>query len=213
MASFVFSRIQIPWGRDAVKNGNHDSLRVRIHNKGINPLVVNDLILSNASLWKLDKLKGITYTSAALPLTIASGTYADLIVKFIAKDQGTRVVVLHETLTIVSNDDISPSKIVYLHGLWQKQGEGSNEPYSQEIINTFGFTTSTGFSKTDPDKGNPLTPKGDEIIPSYFVRADNSKPVYVIQMAAYHGCCVSSEKIMWHHLFFHAFKFHGEGML
>lgn len=195
---FVFSHIQIPWGRDSVKNYNHDSLAVRIHNKGINPLIIKNLTLSNSTLWKLDKLKGLIYSPSALPLTISSGTYADLMVKFIAVDQATRIKVLHETLTILSNDDANPTKIVYLDGLWQKQGEDKNEPYSQEMINTFGFKTVTGFGHTDPDKGNVLTPKGDEILPSYFVRADNSKPVYVIQMGAYHGCCITGEKIMWY---------------
>lgn len=195
---FVFSHIQIPWGRDSVKNHNHDSLKVRIHNKGISPLVISNLILSKDTLWKLEKLNGVTYSSSLLPLTIASGTYADLMVKFIENSETGRVRVFHETLTIVSNDDVTPSKVVNLHGLWQKKGEGVNEPYAQEMINTFGFKTLTGYGRTDPDKGNPLIPKGDEILPKYFVRVDATKPVYVIQMGAYHGCCITTERIMWH---------------
>lgn len=196
--NFVFSKIQTPWGRTDVKNTNHDSVVVRIHNKGINPLIVTNLSISNTALFSFDKLKGVAYSPSALPLTIASGTSADLTIRFIAVNQATRVKVVHETLTITSNDDAAPSKVIYLNGLWQKLGEGSNEPYAQEMINTFGFKTSTGFGHTDPDKGDPLKVKGDQILSSNFLRADNTKPVYVIQMGAYHGCCVSSEKIMWY---------------
>ncbi|MEO7802155.1 MAG: DNRLRE domain-containing protein, partial [Ginsengibacter sp.] len=196
--NFVFSKIQTPWGRTDVKNSNHDSVVVRIHNKGLNPLSIKTLSLSNTILFAFDKLKGVPYSASALPLSIASGTYADLTIKFIALNQATRVKVLQETLTITSNDDVAPSKIINLHGLWQKQGEGSNEPYAQEMITAFGFKTSTGFGHTDPDKGDPLKLKGDQILSSNFLRADNSKPVYVIQMGAYHGCCTASEKIMWY---------------
>lgn len=196
---FVFSRIQIPWTRDSIYTVNHDSVRIRIHNKGIDPLTVNNLVLSSTSRWRIENIKGVKYVpGSGLPLTISSGTYADLMVKFIAVDQATRVKIVNDTLTIVSNDAKFPSKTVFLSGIWQKQGEGSNEPYAQEIINTFGYKTSTGFGHTDPDKGDSTKLKGSEIKPSYFVRADTSRPVSVIQMSAYHGCCnTSPEKLIW----------------
>jgi hypothetical protein len=121
----------------------------------------------------------------------------NITVKFIAKDLATRVKVVHETLKIYSNDDSSPEKVVYLDGLWQAKGEGSNEPYAIEILDAFGFTTQTGFNHTDPDKGDSTKLKGDEIKPSYFVRADNAQPVSVTQLAAYHGCCTSGETLRW----------------
>ncbi len=195
----VFSRIQTPWSRDNITyNANHDSVILRIHNKGINPLIINNLILSNTTTWVIEKLNGVAYSPSALPLTIGSGFSADVKLKFIAVNQGTRIAILRETLTIVSNDDVSPAKIVSLNGLWQKLGEGTNEPYAQEMIDVFGFKTLTGFTHTDPDLGSPLKPKGDEIVPSYFVRADNSRPVSVRQMAAYHGCCYYTEAIRWY---------------
>lgn len=198
---FIFSKLQIPWTRDSVYAANHDSLRVRIHNKGINPLVVKNLLLSNSSGWKIDKIKGVTYNaSTSLPVSISSGTYADVIVKFIAIDQSTRLKVLHDTLTVVSNDDKFPSKKVFLNGIWQKQAEGINEPYAQEIINAFGFKTNTAFGQTDANKGDTsLALEGDEIRPSYFVRADNSKPVSITQIAAYHTCCnTAPANIAWY---------------
>ncbi|WP_018611216.1 malectin domain-containing carbohydrate-binding protein [Segetibacter koreensis] len=200
---FVFSRVQNPFSRDSVNgtnyNANHDSLTVRIHNNGINKLVITNLVLSNDTAWQLVKLKGANYVAdSSLPLTITSGSFADLTVKFIAVDAGTRVKILRDTLTVISNDDKFPSKLVYLNGLWQRWGESNNEPHAQEIINAFGFTSKTGFTHTDPDFGDSTKLKGDEIKPSFFVRADTTRPVMVRQIAAYHSCCTFTEKIMWY---------------
>ena len=197
---FVFSKVQIPWSRDTLNyNTNHDSVAVRINNKGINPLTINNLILSDNSAWKIEKVKGVPYTvGSGLPISIASGTYADVVVRFIAVDQATRVKILYDTLTIVSNDDKFPLKNVFLNGIWQSKGEGNNEPYAKEIINAFGFKTSTGFGHNDPDFGDSTKLKGDEIRSSYFVKADTSNPITIRQMSAYHGCCTQTENITWY---------------
>jgi len=196
---FVFSRVEVPWSRDTVTyNANHDSIAVRIHNKGINTLVIKGLALSNDSAWKIEKLKGVPYVpGSGFPLSITSGTYADVVIRFTAADQGTRVKILHDTLTIFSNDDKLPAKNVFLNGVWQKYGEGSNEPYAKEIINAFGFKTNTGFGHTDPDKGDSSKLKGDEIKPSYFTIADTSRPISIRQISSYHGCCTQAEAISW----------------
>lgn len=197
---FVFSKVQIPWSRDTVTyNSNHDSISIRIHNKGINTLIIKDLVLSNSSAWKIVKLKGAAYVpGSGLPLSVGSGTYADVLVRFTAVDQATRVKILHDTLTVVSNDDKFPAKAVYLNGIWQYKGEGSNEPYAKEIINAFGFKTNVGFGHTDPDRGDSSKLKGDEIKPSYFVRADTARPISIRQMSSYHGCCTQTEAISWY---------------
>jgi hypothetical protein len=197
---FVASRVQTPWSRDKkTYNANHDSLTVRIRNNGINSLVIKNLTLSSTSRWKIEKLKGAAYVAgSSLPISISSGSYADLTVRFIAVNQATRVKIVHDTLVISSNDDKFPSKNVFLNGVWQKQGEGSNEPYAQEVINAFGYKTSTGFSHTDPDKGDSTKLKGSEIKPSFFVRADASRPIFMRQMSSYHGCCTQSERIAWY---------------
>ncbi len=196
----VFSRVQIPWSRDGVNfNDNHDSVVLRLHSNGISPLIINGLSLSNDTTWRIEKLNGIAYDSAtSFPLTINSGGFADVLLRFTAQNQGTRVTVLHEILTIISNDDKYPGKSIFLHGLWQNSGEGIHEPYAQEIINAFGFKTSTGFNHTDPDHGDSTKLKGDEIKPSFFVNADTSLPVSIRQMSAYHGCCTATERIMWY---------------
>ncbi len=197
---FVFSRVQIPWSRnDTNFNANHDSLAVRIRNKGTKNLIIKNLTLSVDTAWKFVKLNGADFDSVtSLPLTILPGSSADLTIRFTAADAATRVKILHDTLTIVSNDSKFPSKTVYLSGLWQKQGEGDNEPYLQEIINAFDFKTRTGFGHTDPDQGDTTKPKGDQIMSSFFVRADTTRPVQVRQISSYHGCCTQTETIKWY---------------
>lgn len=197
---FVFSKIQIPYtGDSVVYNANHDSLAIRIRNNGSQPLIITGLSLSNDTSWKFVKLKGATFdTATSLPLTINAGNFADLTVQFVAKDAGTRVKILYDTLTIASNDEKFPLKSIFFTGLWQEQGESDNEPWAQEIITTFGFKTRTAFGHVDGSFGDTTKLKGDDILPSYFIRADTSRPVSVRQMAAYHGCCTETEKIMWY---------------
>ncbi len=195
---FVFSHVQIPWTRDSIYNANHDSLKVRIHNNGIGSLVISNLAISNNSFWKIDKFNGVAYNpSIQLPVTVSSGGYLDVMVKFIAQNAGTRVTILHETLTITSNDDINPVKKIYLDGLWQYSGEGVHEPYAQEVLTVFGLKSRTGFGFQDTDEGDSTKLKGDEIKPDYFLRADPSIPVSIKQIAAYHGCCYSTESFKW----------------
>ena len=201
-----FSLIQIPWRRTNSDgtytryNSNHNRAKLRISNKGKGTLVISNLLLSNNSAWKIDSLKGVAYdASTALPLTIGPGASATAVIEFIAKDQASRVKVLNDTLYIHSNDDLTPYKKVMLHGLWQEAGEGNNEPYAQEIINALGFKTRTGYNHDDGAiNGSGIVPNSDEVVAPFFVRVDPSKPVSVIQMAAYHGCCSSSETFWWY---------------
>ncbi|WP_221389559.1 malectin domain-containing carbohydrate-binding protein [Dyadobacter sp. NIV53] len=191
----VFSLIQIPWRRTnptTAYNANHDRVKLRINSKGADRLTISNLILSNTSAWKIVSIN--TDTTLALPVQVNSGAFADVTIQFRAKDAASRVKVFHDTLTIRSNDAGFPTKKVVLNGLYQYSGEGNHEPYGQEIIDAFGFKSSTGFAKDDGSiNGSSIVPNSSEVNASYFVRADNSKPVTVIQMAAYHGCCSATE--------------------
>ncbi len=192
----VFSLIQEPWRRTSPEvtpyNENHDRIRLRINNFGGDDLVVSDLVLSDPTAWKILSVNG--NTSFTLPVSVATRNYAEVVVQFIAVDAATRVKVFHDKLTINSNDGISPAKEVMLHGLYQRQGEGRNEPYAQEIIDAFNFSSRAGYNATDGTiEGSTVVPNSEEIAVSHFVRADPAKPVKVYQLAAYHACCASTE--------------------
>ncbi|WP_221391313.1 malectin domain-containing carbohydrate-binding protein [Dyadobacter sp. NIV53] len=194
----VFSYINIPWRRTSpdttVYNSNHDRVKLRIYSKGTGKLTINSMGLSNSSAWKIASINADT--TSALPILINPGAYAEVTVQFMARDLMPRVQLFADTLTITSNDSLAPLKKVMLRGIWQKRGEGNYEPYAQEIINGSGFKSQTGYTNNDAGiNGKTIVPNSSEIAASYFVKADNSKPVTVYQVAAYHGCCAATESI------------------
>ncbi|TWR28857.1 T9SS type A sorting domain-containing protein [Mucilaginibacter pallidiroseus] len=196
----VFSLIQVPWRRTSPDttpyNANHDKVRLRINNKGTGKLRVTALNLTNLQDWKIVSIG--TDTAATLPVSINAGTYTDVIINFRAKDAGTRLKILNDTLTIISNDSIAPSKKVMLTGIWQKEGESTNEPFAQQLLNAFGFKSVVGYAANDGSvDGKTRVPNSSEVNADYFVRADPSKPVTVVQLAAYHGCCSATESIRY----------------
>ncbi|MDQ3289728.1 MAG: malectin domain-containing carbohydrate-binding protein [Bacteroidota bacterium] len=194
----VLSRVQNPWRRKnedgtyTPYNENHDKVKLKIFNRGSSTLTISKFTMSSTSRWKISLPK-------ALPISIGAGSFIETTVEFIAKDQATRVKVVHDQLTITSNDKTTPNKVVKLNGLWQRTGEGNREPWAQEIIEAFNFKTQTGYAQHDGDlDGDAVVANSDEILTANFLRADGSKPVTITQLAAYHGCCYYGEKIQWY---------------
>ncbi len=199
----TFSLIQTPWRRlnpDGVTytpyNRNHNRVKLKLSNKGSGTLDVNALTLSNPSAWKIVSITG---SATSVPAKLAPGASIEALIEFTAKDQGGRVKILKNTLTISSNDAAAPSRVVKLNGLWQYKGEGGNEPYAQEVIRAFGFGSLTGFTYSDNNlKGSGIVANSDEVIPSFFLRANANQPVTVTMLAAYHGCCGFTETFEWY---------------
>ncbi|AMR33663.1 hypothetical protein A0256_20630 [Mucilaginibacter sp. PAMC 26640] len=196
----VFSLIQTPWRRTSPTttpyNANHDKVKLRVYNKGTGKLNITNLKLSNTISWKIASVN--SDTTVRLPFSVNSQAYSDVVVQYTAKDVGTRVKVLNDTLTIFSNDSIAPIKKVNLHGIWQIAGESTNEPFAQQIISAFGYTTNTGYGHDDGNNnGTARVSSSSEVIASYFVQADKSKPVTVHQLAAYHSCCSAVESVKY----------------
>jgi methionine-rich copper-binding protein CopC len=197
----VFSLIQEPWRRTdpdtTPYNANHDKVRLRVYNLGGGTLNVTNLMLSDTVSWKIASVNNDT--TIRLPFSVSSKAFSEVIIQFKAKDAGTRIAILNDTLTIVSNDSIAPTKKVVLHGIWQAAGEGLDEPYAQQIISTFGYKTNTGYEHDDGAiDGKTVVPNSSEIDASYFIQADKSRPVTVHQLAAYHGCCSAVETISYY---------------
>jgi hypothetical protein len=198
----TFSLIQIPWRRQnddgtyTPYNRNHNKVKLKLTNKGAGTLSINALTLSNPAAWKIASLSG---AATSLPARLAPGTSMEALIEFTARDLGGRVKILNNLLTISSNDAVTPSRVVKLNGMWQYKGEGGNEPYAQEVIKAFGYLSRTGFGATDGvNDGTAIVPNSDEIMSAFFVRADAAKPVTVVQMAAYHGCCAFTETFQWY---------------
>ena len=197
----TFSRIQVPWRGfrgDQPVNANHDQVILRLHNQGLEDLIISEFNLNNPEGWEISQVNQTPFESNQdLPLKIAPNQFSDLTIKFIQRDpiptdstEEIPVKVLHDTLSILSNDNKIKHEVV-LHGLWQRRGEGTREPTIQQIIDTFGFRTQTGFERKK--HGNDSIPSGDEIIVRFWEKANPAQPIYVRQMAAYHGCCSQPE--------------------
>ncbi|OLY90727.1 Por secretion system C-terminal sorting domain-containing protein [Cnuella takakiae] len=197
---FVTSRLQKPWARkDSIYNANHDLVRMRLNNKGTGPLTIRGLQLSAPKNWTYLTLKGAAFDTTVFPITINPGSSVDLTMRFVASDSLSTAFTKQyiDSIWVVTNDIKDPRKLLYLYGLWQIRGEDKYEPDAQRTIDAFGFRTRVGFGSKDPNLGNPSKPKGDEVIFSYFVRADTLRPVTVRQMSAYHGCCTQTETFRW----------------
>ncbi|MDJ1498092.1 malectin domain-containing carbohydrate-binding protein [Cytophagaceae bacterium DM2B3-1] len=199
----TFSLLRTPYKRPNTPsyNADHDSIRVRIYNKGFGTLRIDNLILSRPNSYRIRELNNSAYNPAtSLPVQVNPGAYVDAIVSFVNDPslQVSRVLVLHDTLTIVSNDDTSPAKKLLLHSLLQKEGEGTSEPTVNEIIFASGLKSRTGYTLYDNSQGESFRiSNADEIAPMYLTRADMSQPVYIRQLGAYHSCCISTETVQW----------------
>ncbi|WP_188584539.1 putative Ig domain-containing protein, partial [Dyadobacter sediminis] len=200
----TFSLIQSPWRRTnedgtfTPYNRNHDVVKVRISNKGTGVLSIAGLSLTNTAGWKIASVGGAAYDASA-PIVINPAASVEVAVQFTAQYATGRVRVLNDTLNIVSNDDLAPKKSLILRGLWQAAGEGNNEPRAMEIMSAFGLRTNVGFQHDDgTNAGTSMVLNTDEILPSFFTRADASRPVTVVQLAAYHGCCASVENLEYY---------------
>lgn len=154
-------------------NGVHNVVTLRVKNVGADPLQITDLPIAGS--WQLAN-------SITLPATIAAGSVLDIQIKFIA----TSGDIHNGTLTIKSNDVDEPSTVVQLSGFWQSVSEGGQEPELVEIVKVFGYTTVIVGSGQQLNRQGRVQAVGDEVLSPYWQRADNSKPVSVRQLAAYH---------------------------
>ena len=207
----TFSLIREPWRRTEPTvtpyNANHDTVTLRLYNRGEGALRINNLVFSRPNSYRIRQVitpGGVATAynaSTSLPITVNPGanSYVDLVVSFV-NDPAlavTRVRVLHDKLTISSNDPGLATKDILLHALLQNRGEGSNEPTAREIIDAFGLKTRTGFTMIAPNKGQTVVAASEEVVAPYFVVADPTRNVYVRYLGAYHGCCDATEAMRW----------------
>ena len=119
-----------------------------------------------------------------LPLEIAPGGSFDLTVTFAASggERGVR----RGVLDIGSSGG---SAQVQLAGVFMERPEGNDEVNLQQIVDAFGYTTDIGLEGERLSERPDDAPAGDEVRASFWERANPDEPLYVRQLAAYHGCC------------------------
>ncbi|MDQ3458753.1 MAG: choice-of-anchor D domain-containing protein [Deinococcota bacterium] len=146
-----------------------------------------------------------------LPFSIAAGAFEDVQVTFLGgpNQEGDPLVapvppfcspgreqaqqcaeVRRATMTIVSNATGGANTAVELAGAQQTRPEWVFETSLTQLAMVFGYGTDIGEPLVE-SSDSPLA--GDEIREPFWTRADSSQPVYVRQMAAFHGCCLYSD--------------------
>ena len=81
---------------------------------------------------------------------------------------------------------------IQLAGLYMLKPEGSREVYFAPLLNQlFGYKTELGAISSggllNPAPGSPLA--GEEVRSAFWQAADSSKPISVLQIAAFYPCC------------------------
>lgn len=179
-------------------NVTHDTSVMRVRNTGGTPLTLNSLNVSNTSAWTI-------VNPPAAGTQIAAGGYLDITVKFIAQSlpsypgfnptidpsgqAATQSGFYTGSLTINTNDADEAVTTVQLSGWWQNKSEKNQEPSLPVLVNNIlGYKTKMlNSGQTMNDGWNGANTLGEEVRSGYWVRADASAPVEVVQLAAWHG--------------------------
>ncbi|MDX2305256.1 MAG: LamG-like jellyroll fold domain-containing protein, partial [Microscillaceae bacterium] len=179
---YAFSRVGAP----SVGMKFHDENTVRIHNQGLAPLTINNITISNLSLFTLPN-------NEVFPITIGANQFYDLRVKYI-DNTGIRGV-KNATLEITSTAENKSQIQATLGGGFTAAPEGGNELGPQMTIDIFGFETDTRTSTIQglPNSAYPLPTEvasgihGDIIVSEYFVQANPAEPVVHFRLGDYGG--------------------------
>ena len=184
----------------------HDVARtLRLHNDGDQSLTISALEVNG---------QFVLVVPPALPASVAPGQYRDVLVRFVAQEQGPRKAqrgggIYGGRLSIESDDPSAPLETVQLAGFWQSHSEISpgasgrpTEPTVQELMLTFGFSFALQSPWKTLSNQGLVEAVGDEVVSPYWRRADTTKPVVARQLAAFHGQRTNytgqNELIYWH---------------
>jgi VCBS repeat-containing protein len=151
-----------------------DTATFTITNDGIAPLSLASVLSNNPAF---------VVTSA--PTTVPAGGSATVTVQFVGTHTGTSAgaEVITGTLTIVSNAFAGGTQTIALAGIAQEFSENNSEPSVEQIVEAFGY--STDMAQDELANSGIVETVGDEVLAPYFVQLDASKPVDVIQLAAF----------------------------
>jgi hypothetical protein len=177
MVFSVITTIAGCWGPLNVK----DSGTLRVQNLSGGTVTVSSVDVADA----------FTVTpSTPFPASLAPGASLDLAVKFVATDGRVH----NGSLTVHSDDPNAATRTIALAGFRQDVPQNtyfpqtSTEPDLDEVVNSvYGYGTVVGTKQQLIDVGEDRVPVGDEVISSYWVKADSTRPVTARLMSAFHS--------------------------
>ena len=188
----VFSRIGSLAAPPA--NGVHDRGSVRLRNTGPADLAITGLSVSGGP-FEIE-------APPSLPAVLAAGESVRVTIRFVAQmgnRNGRRRGIYQNVLVVSTDDPERPALSVELAGYWQSVSEGGREARLPELVNDV-----LGYPTVILDPGESINTRGrveatgEEVLSPYWRRADESRPVTVRQLAAFHGCCTTEVPVYWH---------------
>ena len=188
---FTFHRSENPVNSVGQITRATDRHTLRIHNDGDAPLTITQLTTTSTVNFRIT---GVSVPSSGLQ--IAPGSHLDATVVFVAKGGPKRLIT--ERLKLSSNAANAATVSATFRGAYMQGVEGGNEINAQQVFEAFGFKTRMGRDNngnliTRPSSDYPSADavdagkEGDLIVSRYFVPADPSKPVRIVQLSALHG--------------------------
>ena len=187
---YTFQRTQDPVNSNGQVTLHTEESGMRIHNDGTAPLQITRLTTT-------DTTNFVISAPAALPLSIAPGTAVDVRIRFVT-DGGPDKRLVTEALVLESNATNPAAATATLRGAYNERTEGNNEISAQQVFAAFGFTTSFGRddngqlvdrprSDYPTDREVDAGREGDMILSPFFVQADTTRPIQMIQLSALHS--------------------------
>lgn len=152
----------------------HTQAKMRIRNSGSSALAISSIGVTGP----------FSVLSPTGAQTVGAGKFIDVLVQF----NGSSTTGLKSgALTINSNDADEPAKVIALAGYHQRKPEGGFEPSLPQVGNTlFGFGTTFVSAGQNLNTGGKRQAVGDEVLSSYWRRANTSLPVSVRQLTSFH---------------------------
>ncbi|MGB3799926.1 MAG: putative Ig domain-containing protein, partial [Lewinella sp.] len=196
-----FTKIDRPYNFRGDSTSSRIQNVARIHNDGASVLIIRDITTTDTDHF--------TVTGVEIPvegLAIQPGDYVDVNVNFVVDEPPFRRIITEE-LVIRSNADNAVDQEVFLSGAYMSAPEGSNEPTLQQLFEVLGFETQMGKDgrgdyilhppstfPTDADINAGVY--GDMIYSEYFVQADPSEDVMLINFGAFHSRGSNQNRIL-----------------
>ncbi len=163
----VFTNIEAPVGGQVFRN----VATFTVDNDGLGDLDIQTLNLTGDFI----------VTGLAAGDSIVSGGSATVTVEFTGEnDVNNTATLLEGALTIGTNVG---TKAITLAGLAQLRSEAGAEPTVAQIVEAFGYGTDVAQGLLS--NGGQVETVGDEVLLPYLERLDGSRPVEIIQIAAF----------------------------
>ena len=189
---FTFQRTLDPVNSVGQVTLHTEQSGMRIHNDGRSPLIITKLTTTDTTDFAI--------TGVEVPdggLTVAPGRSLDVQINFVT-DDGPAKRVVSGALVLESNAANPADGKASFRGAYHTLTEGNNEVSAQQVFEAFGFTTQFGRNErgelvTRPSSDYPTAQdvdagrEGDMILSRFFVQADPSRPIQMIQLSALHA--------------------------